>query len=406
MIVETEETVDIVDDEKQKTLKLLNIYKPKAPGEASAILNAKVDLKTSRGHWRKYSLSSLASWQIEYINDNPDEPYGSDPAFRFAGWHDKLLGQAAAWAEYLEGRARLGSGGGLFQSRPDVVHYRLSPERSPVRQNALVSGFENLPGYVSLDSTPPHNAPIGYVAETEDKEELVLYQKYQFESPIRHVTRNLYAYGKDVKSPGTLFDIDTGLTPTKPTKKLPPFVHGMKRAESQAIDDKLLKTWSGVRSGFRPDQNTAMGGVSAKEAAIAAKVANAETTDWQWLHLIAFTLGGDSGNTANPNVPENLVAGTAAANGKHLVLENFVKKLIMTGQAEVVNVSAVAFMKKPKWHLAERIRYTVAFKKNKTDALLSTKTINYEFSALDPNQSAGGDLAVLWTMATSGQWFI
>ncbi|MGW1145684.1 hypothetical protein ACWD6I_11615 [Streptomyces sp. NPDC002454] len=62
-------------------------------------------------------------------------------------------------------------------------------------------------------------------------------------------------------------------------------------------------------------------------ASDAAKASGETEGVWQWLHLIAFTMGGHGGK--QPNAPENLVAGLAAANGHHLVLENLVKKMIL-----------------------------------------------------------------------------
>jgi hypothetical protein len=71
----------------------------------------------------------------------------------------------------------------------------------------------------------------------------------------------------------------------------------------------------------------------------------------------------------------------------------------------VVNIAATAFLKDSSCHLADKIKYSVQFKKNRSDGPLATRTVEYQFSALDPNQSAGGDLDALWKTATSGDWF-
>src|SRR5262249_2823461 len=133
-------------------------------------------------------------------------------------------------------------------------------------------------------------------------------------SPGGTTQQQMHMYGegaeahKDPLSPTLLGTVDT-------TPKLTPFSLNFKRAESPEIDLTLLNKWSGKRKGFRPDQNTAMSNTSANVAAVASFGDKAKGMEWQWLHLIAFTLGGDIGDPLNPNTKNNLVCGTAGANG-------------------------------------------------------------------------------------------
>ena len=95
---------------------------------------------------------------------------------------------------------------------------------------------------------------------------------------------------------------------------------------SGSIDSKLLASWAGTRA-----QAVSQAGVMGASAAVAA--ANAgfpinDPRDLEWLHLIAYSLGGIGGN--QPQQAPNLVAGTAECNTEMIVAEEMIKSAVMT----------------------------------------------------------------------------
>lgn len=103
-------------------------------------------------------------------------------------------------------------------------------------------------------------------------------------------------------------------------------------------------------------QNTVMKNNSANDV---AKMLGFPAVGWEWLHLIAFTLGGNEGEA---QVPENLVLGTAAANTAMMCLEGFVKKMLSKGHFEKAEIGVVKLPMAPKcgW-ITQNIGYTVKF---------------------------------------------
>jgi hypothetical protein len=86
-----------------------------------------------------------------------------------------------------------------------------------------------------------------------------------------------------------------------------------------------------MASGESSGQNGAMGNISASDSGY-------NSGGWEWLHLIAFTLGG-IGET-KINHPDNLVAGTVGANRVHKVIEDTIKKLLTNTITYEVHVRA------------------------------------------------------------------
>ncbi len=148
-----------------------------------------------------------------------------------------------------------------------------------------------------------------------------------------------------------------------PIDKLDPPADSQKEVEAE-VDLRRLNKWAGKRKGWRPDQKTAMGGLSARQAAAAAGFRDG---DWEWLHLIAFSMGG--ADNEQPNTPENLVAGTKESNSQHLALENEVKKAILEDEADRVEIKATAYLYEDDdrnlHHLAQRMNYDLTFKKGR-----------------------------------------
>lgn len=130
-----------------------------------------------------------------------------------------------------------------------------------------------------------------------------------------------------------------------------------------------------------------MSNQSAKDAALGAGIP--ATGDWAWLHLIAYTMGGPDGK--NPDVPENLVAGTSESNIYHLAIESAAKKLVLeTG--EILKVSwKLEGRVDPDWHIAERIEYRLT---NLNDP---GKTVTFPIKTLEHQSAYGGDTNAVYS---------
>lgn len=296
-----------------------------------------------------------------------------------------------AIVEYFQSRSRLGSGGGLFQPRPEKQWGMLSPTPDTDAFKKFEDKITKTQTFRPVQVYPMHGGTKYPEVKTPGGTPLFHYTTYKFENDKKEEIR-LHMYGstdKKFKSSFTQTGSIGSLVNTNKTKPLAKFLQNNKRAASQQITEKLLSEWAGKRIGFRPDQNTAMGGTSADDAAKASGFIADDQNPWQWLHLIAFTLGGEKSNPNNPNIPANLVAGSAAANGHHLVIENFVKTLIENKITSVVEIEANATMLLNSYHVSEKIRYMIKFKKA-GDLFDTYRT--YEIDTLSPNMSAGGDL--------------
>jgi len=149
----------------------------------------------------------------------------------------------------------------------------------------------------------------------------------------------------------------------EPTGIQPP-ISGWKEVDWQEITKNRLKTWAGRdRNDYGGQQNGIMGGVSAANEAryafsissgVSEEVKKLEENDWEWLHLVAFSMGG-IGNV--PQQAQNLVAGTYHSNTEMMLYENSMKKLIdETGESLWIKVSAHLIM---HTHVADQINYVI-----------------------------------------------
>ncbi|GGZ11482.1 eCIS core domain-containing protein [Streptomyces nitrosporeus] len=309
-------------------------------------------------------------------------------------WHwDKeswsvLRAEVEAVYTYLSARARLSDGGGLMHSKSDKQWLMVKPPLSPGKQAASSKSLGELPFYESPalkpvpGSTTPDQVLLG------DGTEMGRGATYAFDSP-GGTTHRMITYAKDMPAEVPDFALPPALAqvPTAALGRgLMPFTQATKTAGPVTVDQKVLNRWGGgKRDGHKPDQNGAMKGVSASEA---AKASNMADGDWQWLHLIAFTMGGHDGT--QPNAPENLAAGLAAANGHHLVLETLVKKMILQAGISEVKVTATARMLTGSYHVCSSIDYQLEWTQNGT-----SYSDVFKVNALNPNKSMGGHLALL-----------
>lgn len=127
-------------------------------------------------------------------------------------------------------------------------------------------------------------------------------------------------------------------------------------AVANTLDKRQLEVIATMNRKDHDSQNKVMRNNSANDV---AKMLGLPPVGWEWLHMIAFTLGGYGGEA---QVPENLVLGTAAANTAMMCLEGFVKKMLAKGHFERAEIGVVKPPMAPNcgW-ITQSIRYSVKF---------------------------------------------
>jgi len=126
------------------------------------------------------------------------------------------------------------------------------------------------------------------------------------------------------------------------------------------------------------DQKKVMKNNSAREVAMLLGLPT-ERIEWEWLHLVAFSLGGHMGN---PQVPENLILGTAAANTWMMMVEQFVRRHAAKSTYKSVTVVVSRHCPHPNcgW-LASNINYLIQFKRSPG---MAPKYVRESFNPLLP----------------------
>ncbi|MFB7917490.1 DUF4157 domain-containing protein [Streptomyces sp. NPDC056061] len=309
-------------------------------------------------------------------------------------WHwdekswSKVRAEVEAVHAYLSARTRLADGGGLMHSKSDKQWLMVKPPLSPGKQAASSKALNELPFYESPVLKPAPGSATPDQVLLGNGTAMTRGATYAFDSPGGTAHR-MITYAKDMPAeiPDLALPPASATAPTKPLGGgLMPVTQATKTAGPVTVDQNVLSTWGGGRrDGHRPDQNGAMKGVS---ASVAAQESGMADGDWQWLHLIAFTMGGHDGK--QPNAPENLAAGLAAANGHHLVLETLVKKMILQAGISEVEVTATATMVTGSYHVCSGIDYRLKWTQNGR----SFSDV-FKVNALNPNKSMGGHLALL-----------
>jgi Domain of unknown function (DUF4157) len=348
--------------------------------------------KYGREIGNEISVNDLQTWQLELILLDPN-----DIRIKYVGDKLKLLDSIKKRLNAIqEAKLKRASDGGLgYVSGTDryVVAQYPKPD-TPTRQQ-LEEEYDQLSDYTIVDPRTPLNYgqyPPGVV-----------------HTPGGTEANRSGAYGST--SPGGTFTGTAFWSATYPNVQPPhisnapvplaktpiPCTATTKDSGWQIIDKARLKGWVGQRKGYQPSksmaageatgQNGAMGNISAKEAA-----ANSGYTTgaWEWLHLIAFTLGGI--NQTKVNHHDNLVAGTVQANRQHKVLEDTVKKLLIDNITDQVAIRAIAQLQKGSYHLAEELEYALSFKIGLNG---DVKTYTNVINCLSPNPAQGGNMAIL-----------
>jgi hypothetical protein len=153
------------------------------------------------------------------------------------------------------------------------------------------------------------------------------------------------------------------------------------------LTPKVINSFSCTRKSEGANLFSVMSNQSAEDAAKGAGIP--VTGNWAWLHLIAYTMGGQDG--INPDVPENLVAGTHESNIYHLAIESAAKKLVLeTGVGLTIHWKLDGKIDED-WHIAERIIYTVT---SISDPL---KTRKFTIETLYHKSGYGGDTNAIYS---------
>ncbi len=125
----------------------------------------------------------------------------------------------------------------------------------------------------------------------------------------------------------------------------------LKEARNSSIDKESIEYWSGRD---RSEDQKAVMGASAGEVAANAGYDAKEGKGWEWLHLIAHSMGGIE--TIGPQVAGNLVVGTSECNTQMIIVEEFLKDVVtrykLRGRLHVM-----ARMIDRERHIADRIGY-------------------------------------------------
>ena len=135
------------------------------------------------------------------------------------------------------------------------------------------------------------------------------------------------------------------------------------------ITQQRLDAWrKSSTSGRYREQNAVMGDNNANDVAKAAGFIIKGKADWQWCHIIAYSLGGVDGEYPTPSEYDlkgpqresNLVVGTREANAHMLLVEDLAKKLIQ-GRIEKIYIRAKPLFVKglEGKHIADFIEYTL-----------------------------------------------
>lgn len=107
------------------------------------------------------------------------------------------------------------------------------------------------------------------------------------------------------------------------------------------------------------DVAAAAGLVARDEHYDPADTASARKHGFEWLHLIAYHLGGGE---SGPQVSDNLVVGTTAANTWMIMIETLLSLVIEDGTASAMTVTVNPSWRVPDLRIAETINYDVHFR--------------------------------------------
>lgn len=335
-------------------------------------------------------IAELEEYQLKMVKDNPDD---SRIVYFPPEKKAQLIAQVIARLDAIkEAQLKKQTDGGLgYHHRSTRYVVAQYPPQSGTTKANIQSAYSGLP----FEVVEPRS-PLVYSAYPPERvhspggSEAHLSGPYVRPSGGGYSGVAIWAANFPERLPQPALGVPIPLT-----KKPVPCTVAVKESGWQEIDFDRLKRWSGERvqykpgpgadSGERADQNAAMGNISANAAAGDAGYVDGY---WEWLHLIAFTLGGINENKINH--PENLVAGTLGANRVHKVLEDTIKKLIVDDHTKKISVFAKAHILAPTYHLCNKLEYKLKF-----DYKGAAKEFSFEINPLDINPAQGGNMEII-----------
>lgn len=127
--------------------------------------------------------------------------------------------------------------------------------------------------------------------------------------------------------------------------------HEYLEASNSMIDEATINSFEGTK---RKIQQGEVMGVSAGDAAANAGYDRNEGDGWEWLHLIAHSMGGVE--VLGPQVPGNLVAGTSECNTQMIIAEEMIKDIVRKTRGHA-RLHVYATLSDAKRHIGGRIVY-------------------------------------------------
>ncbi|WP_053926678.1 DUF4157 domain-containing protein [Streptomyces chattanoogensis] len=383
-----------VDKAQVATLKkaLLEKFRrgqPNALGDLRQYLKATLTSARRDGlRGRKLSETDWSTIRDLYYDD-PQPQDSGEYTWAVADWA-QVRAEVEAVYEFLSSKPGFADGGGLMVKRSDKQWLLHKPALGDAQQTGVSEELRTSRHYASPEIKPASGDATPGGVFLADGTELKKGTTYAFDSP-GGTHHRVITYAKDMPEmeelvlPPSVLDLES-----KPARgSLERFTTATKSTGPITVDKALLEKWGGgERSGWKPDQNAAMSGTSARNAAVASGMRDGE---WQWLHLLAFTFGGHDGK--QPNHPDNLAAGLAAANGHHLVLENLVKKMVLDAGIPQVRLTATAHMLTNTYHVCSSLDYVLQWEKDG-----QSHQDTFHINALNPQKSMGGQLELLYKL--------
>lgn len=335
-------------------------------------------------------VANLKEYELQFIIDNPDAP---TIVYFPPEKKPELIAQVKARMEAIkEERLKKQTDGGLgyyhSSSRYVVAQY---PQQNANVNADMKSSFSSLP----FDVVEPRS-PLVYTSSPPERVHTPGGSEAHLSGPyVRQTGGGFSGVAIWTANFPERLQLPVLGKPVLLSKKPVPCTVTVKESGWQEIDLDRLKRWSGEREQYKPgksaaageksDQSAAMGNISAKDAAGDAGYVDGH---WEWLHLIAFTLGGINENKVNH--PENLVAGTVGANRVHKVLEDTIKALIVGKHTAKVFVFAKAQILASSYHVSNKLEYKLKFEHDS-----SVKEFVFEINPLDMNPAQGGNMKII-----------
>ncbi len=138
-------------------------------------------------------------------------------------------------------------------------------------------------------------------------------------------------------------------------QRLPEIETYTKTVNGDELDHHLIKIWSGKT---REKSQVEVMGISASRAAYLAGYTG--PGDWEWLHLIAHSMGGMM-EGPGPQVPDNLVAGTSECNAAMIMVEDAIKDVVGRFDDLTARIAIHAQICDRTYHISDLIKYHVSF---------------------------------------------